>query len=310
MLKETEGKAYQPDQAIAELVTAIKKLPDPPRGPLGDRQHPLMQFSMANSLAGSANGSVVDGMMPRQPAQILAQDGGTQSVQTINEQQVRRQELFKKLQGHIREKIVVLDEKNMVLSAANDTLTRQLLRLNSSFPYIENEVSEEARLGSNTHWALEHMKDMRRATGGMISERTRRDVTNVNNLAAAAAAVHEGEIAATRSEARREAMLAKRSRAHNFDSDFDERAPSRKQTTTSKVRKAPESATALTNGNATHKRRRVEKVRGPSTERSLGAALNGRLGGGRASPRDTPAVEGAAARKKAKPLPAPVPRKK
>lgn len=308
MLKETEGKAYQPDQSIAELVTAIQNLPDAPHISTRDHHQPFLHFSVGNSLSGSANASIIDGSTPLGSQTTLPNANSGPSFHADDNQE-RRLDLFSKLKDQVREMTAVLDEKNMVLAAANETLTRQLFRLDSSLPFIDNEISEDARLGSNTHWALPHMKDMRRTNGGGAQERTRRDVTNVNNLAAAAAAVHEGEIAATRSEARREAMLAKRGRGHNFDSDFDERAPTRRQPATAKSRKAFEAPTSGPNGNAPHKRRRVEKVKGTSVERSLGAALNGRLAPGRASPRDTPTGD-VASRKKTKLVSGVAPRKK
>lgn len=300
MLKETEGKLHQPDQTVTDLVNDINKLPDPPRVPSLDRNQAYMQLSLANSISGSTTGSVVNGMTPRRIH--LTSDVDTQAQRMLSQDpDPQREELFVQLITKLKEMIAILDEKNMILSASNDTLFRQLTRFDSAIPHIENEVSEDARLGSNTHWALPHMKDLRR-TNSAPSDRGRRDVTNVNNLAAAAAAVHEGEIAATRSEARREAMLAKRNRARDPDSDIDDRAVSRKQVT-NKARKGQETTSdpKAVGGSQPAKRRRVDK--GGAGERAIGAALSGRLGGTRASPRGSPVPEGN--RKRTKPLVAP-----
>ena len=108
-------------------------------------------------------------------------------------------------------------------------------------------------------------------------------------------------------------MLAKRSRVLNADSDFDERAP-KKQATAAKVRRAPEvisngKLSANVNGAQPQKRRRAEKPAGTAMERSLSAALNGRLAVKKDNPRASPAPENY--RRRAKPLPAPaVSRKK
>lgn len=312
MLKETEGKAYAPDQAIAELVTAIARLPPAPRPQTQERPMPFMQLPMANSVnGGSAHGSVIDGVAPAGLNSDIDMPDASQSQQqpTADEHANRRHDLYGRLHYQVNEMTKILEEKNMVLQTANETLGRQLIRLESSFPHIDNELSEDARLGSNTHWALPHMKELRR-TNGTTTER-RRDVTNVNNLAAAAAAVHETEIAATRSEARREAMLAKRSRAPP-GYDFDDRGSvsGRKSSTTStKVRKTADAAPATVNGSS-GKRRRVDKpaaaaassaaAASVSSERAMSAALHGRLAQPARS-RDNSTAE--LARKKNKPAP-------
>ena len=315
MLNETEGKAYQHDRAVSAIFDSIDKLPKPPQQPSIERSQAFLYLSIANSTAASLSGSAVDGIIPQRPQSLLTAGSQSSDPNTVDEQAHERQEMFRRLRDHLIHLTSILDEKNMVLSAANDTLSRQVARLESSFPYIENEVSEEARLGSNTHWALPHMKEMRRANGG-VTERPKRDIQAANNLAAAAAQFHERDIAiaATRSEARREAMLAKRNRApHNLDSDVEDRTVLRKAAVTGKVRKAAENltdarASAVGSGGPSHKKRRVEKATVVPGERAMGAALNGRLGTGRASPRDTPLLE--ASKKKNKPLPANVAPKK
>lgn len=307
MLRETEGKAYPHEQAIDELVDAINDLPAPPRATQPQTQA-FLNFSLGNSVNVSANVSVIDGNTSRP---LTATDEQLPSSQTaLDEPAEKRRHLFYQLRTQLQQMIHVLDEKNHVLTTANDTLARQLSRLDGTIPHIETEISEEARLGSNTHWALPHMKELRKAAAPPQVERSRRDVQAANNLAAAAAAVHEGDIAATRSEARREAMLAKRTRHNNVDSDFDDRTTAKK-TQSYKVRKvqevAVESAKTAGAGGApqSHKRRRIEKVAAPALERSA-SALNGRLAAGRdlASPRETPAVE-VAKKRAAKPLLAP-----
>lgn len=149
--------------------------------------------------------------------------------------------------------LMTLDEKNHVMNCAIDGLEKQYQRCQSSLPYIEDEISEEARLGSMTHWAYNTEKPTEKK-GMMAGERTRRAA---NNLAAA-----EGDAAANRSEARREAVAARKGRVQNVDSDFDDnKTYSKKVQNGAKGRKIAEPAYGLGISNAAappNKRRRVE----------------------------------------------------
>jgi len=295
MLRETEGKAFPHEQAIDELVDAINELPNPPRSTQPQTQA-FLNFSLANSVNVSANVSVIDGNNSR--PQTAMDEHTSASQATLADPSEKRRRLFYQLRMQLQQMIHVLDEKNHVLTTANDTLARQLARLDGTIPYIETEISEEARLGSNTHWALPHMKDLRRTAVPPPTERSRREIQAANSLAAAAAAVHEGDIAATRSEARREAMLAKRTRHANLDSDFDDRGAGKKAQTT-KHRKMQEvlagnvkSIGAGSLAAQSHKRRRIEKGVAPALDRSA-STLAARLPVGRepASPTGAPVLE-------------------
>jgi hypothetical protein len=92
---------------------------------------------------------------------------------------------------------MILDEKNAVLLSANQTLSRQLARMESSYAHLDDEFSEEARYGSAKHWAYVN-KEVKKASNS--NERTRRDLAGANNLAVAAAVVHEGDVAASRQD--------------------------------------------------------------------------------------------------------------
>jgi len=300
LLRETEGKAYQYEQAIGELVSQIGRLPEPVKA-TSDPRAALMAFSLSNSINGSANVSVVDGHGPT----------GNAYQSDLEEPQVdvnfeTRRRTFGGLRDRMREIMGVLDEKNMMLNSANETLSRQLLRLDNTMPYIEEEISEEARLGSKTHWALYDIQQMRRVTG--TNERNKVDRQNANNLVAAAAVVAEAEL--SRSEARREAVQAKKRSQNAADSDFDERVP-KKGATAAKVRRVQEVAemkstqgTTTAAGQAS-KRRKVEKPVAPGLERTASTATNnGRV----INSREAPNPE--TSKKKMKPLPAPVSRKR
>ena len=101
--------------------------------------------------------------------------------------------------------MLTTDEKNHVLWNANSELQKQLYRLDTIFPYVEGEVSEEARLGSLTHWAYSN-KTTAKVAGPTGTERTRREVAAASNQHLTAA-LHDGD-PAMRSESRREAMMA------------------------------------------------------------------------------------------------------
>ncbi|KAB8337222.1 hypothetical protein FH972_021524 [Carpinus fangiana] len=301
LLKETEGKAYQPDLAITELLNKIDELPLPPRHKTSSQLQAFFGMSMNNSVNGSANPSIIDGNIPRSSQQLPDQ------LMQLDDHAEQRASLHRNLQMKLREMTMVLDEKNMVLSTANETLSRQLGRLDTTMPYVEAEISEEARLGSNTHWALPHMKDLRRSVGNG-TERSRRDIQAAANLAAAAAAMHDNDVAASRSEARREAMLAKRGhRNHNLDSDFDERPVGRK-IQSNKARKPQEERIDPRAPPQPHKRRRVEKPAAAAMERTVSTATNGRAApASRDAPREALVVE--AKKKRAAPT-ASAPRKR
>jgi hypothetical protein len=141
--------------------------------------------------------------------------------------------------------MMTADEKNHVISNANEELDRQIVRLDTVYPYIAGEISDEARLGSLTHWAYSNKSAAKAAT----NERPRReavaqrqDLTHV---------LHEAEVA-SRSEARREAVRA-RARRPNPDADYEEgRAP--RKTNSGKAR--GDNATVES---AAPKRRKVER---------------------------------------------------
>lgn len=143
--------------------------------------------------------------------------------------------------------MMTADEKNHVISNANEELDRQIVRLDTVFPYIAGEISEEARLGSLTHWAYSNKSTAKAAT----NERPRREA--VNHRQDLAHALHEAE-AASRSEARREAVLARKQRRAHVDADYEDTRAARK-TITGKSR--GDNATA--DQGAAAKRRKVER---------------------------------------------------
>ncbi|THC86980.1 hypothetical protein EYZ11_013574 [Aspergillus tanneri] len=172
------------------------------------------------------------------------------------------------------------DEKNHVISNANDELDRQILRLDTIFPFIAGEISDEARLGSLTHWAYSNRNAAAKAAA---NERPRREAASNKDLVHA---LQEAE-AVSRSEARREAVLARRQRRGHADSDLDEvRTGGSRKGQSSKVRAATGDASTAGHAHGASgtsgqtKRRKVERPpqvdTGAAMERTASSNASGR----------------------------------
>lgn len=290
MLKEVDAKVYPQDKELRRIADEIGRLPPPPRSNLHIHEGHFPGLSLYNSVNGSRNASVQSFNSAQPPP------AGSQSSASTQPDERRR--LFAELNKTIMQLVPMLDEKIAVFNTANETLKSQLWRMESSYIHVPEEISPEARWGSTTHWAYVTDKETKKSGAG-----SRRDAAGANSLAAAAAQV-EGE-AALRSEQRREAMYAKKSRKHAMDSDFDDAPASRKVAKTKKAVAAGEEGRArvglgITNGVGGPGKKRKNAAAQPM-ERAMSAALHGRL----VSPRETPSAEGNRGRKKAAPGPAP-----
>ncbi|KAI5206128.1 hypothetical protein E4T39_02628 [Aureobasidium subglaciale] len=309
LMKEVEAKVYGPTEALKFLTSSILNKPAPlsRNQPSSPR---LLSFTAPPSATASLASSVINGNQPTTFDQRVQDD--LESQQDEQADHARRSE-FQSLRHVIGNMITNLDEKNVVMAEANRALAQQLARLDSVMPHIENEISEESRLGSLTHWAYQDNR-AKKQTATTQNERNRRDVAATSSLAAAAAAVHDQDIAAARGEARRETK--KTNRGQPIDSDFDDRPTKRVQTGKSRKNADTEpkaSGPGIANGAAnapTTKRRKVEKapaVAGaPAMERSasnMSTVAKAARGAGHTTPRSTPAVE--TIKKKGKPGPAP-----
>ncbi|KAL3443061.1 hypothetical protein BJX65DRAFT_210781 [Aspergillus insuetus] len=184
-----------------------------------------------------------------------------------------RRVLFDRVRHTLSDLMLTADEKNHVISNANDELDRQIMRLDSIFPFIAGEISEEARLGSLNHWAYSN----RNAPKTTTSERPRREAASNKDLVHA---LQEAE-AVSRSEARREAVLARRRRAH-ADSDLEEaRAAGTRKGQSNKNRIPADHGSlghsqSVTGSSGQAKRRKVERPAnveaGAAMERSASGA--------------------------------------
>ncbi|KAJ3473149.1 hypothetical protein NLG97_g10487 [Lecanicillium saksenae] len=207
---------------------------------------------------------------------------------------IPRRQLFRQTAFKIQEMLVSLEEKNHVISTANDALQRQLARAEDVWPYLENEFSDEAKWGSATHWAYPENR------GGKSNfERARRDGAAAISAAAQALA----DEAAARSDARKQAVQAKKN-MRNANNNTEVDGP-REKKPSSKARRAEEGdnvglgISGAANGNP-QKRRKTEKAAAGGTpmERTISSALGSTASKGKGgSPRSTPAPEGAKKRR-------------
>jgi hypothetical protein len=311
MFKEVEAKIHDPEHMLQLLLDEVAQMPVPTQA---QRRDAIQNGNGADhSATASVNGSAM-----QDPATLYKQlfPDDFASLPPNEQADLQKRQAFFRLRMLIVNMLPTLDEKLVVLGAAIATKDRGLARMNSSYPQLDDEISEEARYGSLTHWAYADKEEKKK--GGQSHERQRREVVSANNLAAAAQHVHDADSIAAKSEARREAMLAnKRSRHQHIDSDFDDRPVKKPQ-----KRKAVAADTAagdarniglgITSNGALPqgKRKKTEKAlaaaaaaaaaAAPPMERSLSGALKAAGAGGRGgtSPRATPGVEGSGASKR------------
>ncbi len=306
MLKEVDAKVSGPEEIVKELVNAALRSPVPSRKPAVEQQaiDPLgSKDGTSPPIAGSANNLAASNAQHQERPP-------SQHREILDSTDLARRHLFRNMRMIMSEMLMTLDEKNHVMSTAIDGLDKQLMRCESSYPYIENEVSEEARYGNLNHWAYHEKAAEKKGT--TAGERTRREAAAAHQLASVN---HEVEGAALRSELRREAMAARKRNQH-LDSDFDDRQSTlKKQQSTGKGRRGVDTASpangtgvglGIANGsNATappSKRRKIEK---PNTGSTLGGipidramssvygSNGGSARGNAGSPRETPADEAA-----------------
>jgi hypothetical protein len=225
-----------------------------------------------------------------------------------------RRQLFRQTAFKIQEMLVSLEEKNHVISTANEALQKQLGRIEDVWPHLENEFSDEAKWGSTTHWAYLENR-IAKANNNSQAERSRRD--GAATLSAAAQQI--AEEAAARSSDRKQALAAKKNSKTNQANDADgdgksqEQAPKKGQNSGKSRKPAGEVAGAVglgisnpatSNGaNPAPKRRKVENKQanntgGAATENAMSTVFGaGAKQKTTTSPSGTPAPEGTKKRK-------------
>ena len=291
MLKEVDAKIYGPEAQLTELINSALKTPILPtsKAPHTD----TTDFPLPNSDTSQKNLSAAAeaGSRPESSSHAASRN--------ISDPSYPRRMQFHNIRSILCEILPTLDEKNHVINTAIACLDKQTRRCNSSFPHIADEISEEARLGSRTHWAYTD-KAAEKKGGMMAGERTRRAAND-------AAAKREAQEAAMRSESRRDALAARKPRNHHLDSDFDDnRVAGRKPQAGGKSRKAADASLGngvglgIVNGTAPpSKRRKVERP--PATNLGVEKAMLSVYGptarGGAGSPREISINDTASKRK-------------
>ncbi|EEU47978.1 uncharacterized protein NECHADRAFT_75096 [Fusarium vanettenii 77-13-4] len=309
LLKEVDAKLFAPEEQLFRLVAAAANAPLPEPRTNNEASSGIAPASAPMSAQNSSSGITVNNTL--QP--IPSVDESHKDL-VFDPSNLPRRHLFRQTAVKIQEMLVSLEEKNHVISTANEALQAQLARIEDVWPHLENEFSEEAKWGSDTHWAYPENRLARSHV-----DRTRRDGAAAISAAAQALA----EEAAARSDARKQAVQAKKnSRNHNnhanhnahHDSEADDHDGKHKAESTKKTaksRKTAESANvglgistaAANNGNPPQKRRKVEKTTNGAvtTERAMSTVFGTAAPKPKtASPRATPAPE---APKKRKALP-------
>ncbi|OQE42963.1 hypothetical protein PENCOP_c003G00398 [Penicillium coprophilum] len=222
LLKEVDAKAWALEENLLQLLqfsSQSQPVPHPP--------HP----------APIVGGVIREDVLPKDLSQ---------SVESPDSKS--RRLLFDRVRQSLSDLMMTADEKNHVISNANEELDRQVVRLDTVFPYIAGEISEEARLGSLTHWAYSNKSTAKAAT----NERPRREaVAQRQDLSHV---LQEAE-AASRSEARRDAVLARKQRRAQADADYeDTRSSGARKTNSGKSRGGDHAADP-----SVPKRRKVER---------------------------------------------------
>lgn len=288
MLKEVDAKIYGPEELLGQLVTTAIRAPIPPKQPASI--HSSIPMTRTNTdITDVQAGTTSEGTAPSQP-QAQSFSG---SLDDLGDPTVPRRRVFANLRMVLGEMLPALDEKNHVMLTATDCLDKQLARCESSYPHITDEISEEARCGSKTHWAY---RERTKAT--TVVERATRHL-------AASAAIQAADGPAARSEVRREALAARKQKSHYADSDFEDagaHTTNKKANAGSKGRKVAElyaeglgiSSAGTLHGPAS-KRRKVEKtVGGLPVQRTMSSVYGSNPSTAKGlSPRDTPVVDGA-----------------
>lgn len=314
LLKEVDAKVFAPEEALFQLVDAALNAPPPdPARSVNDASSSIAPASAPMSAQNSSSGVVFNGQFPGVPSTDEAANPALFEPSNLPRRQLFRQTALK-----IHDMLVSLEEKNHVISGANEALDRQLNRIEELWPHLESEFSDEAKWGSNTHWAYLDNR-VAKANNNSQAERSRRD----GAAALSAAAQQLAEEAAARSNDRKQAVAAKKSSKNQQPAETDgqgkQQEPSRKSLA-GKSRKPAATATETDGGvglgishpspangaNPAPKRRKVDKQQanagsGAGAEKAMSSVFGASAAKPKTtSPRETPVPE---ATKKRKALP-------
>ncbi|EAA26816.2 hypothetical protein GE21DRAFT_2803 [Neurospora crassa] len=303
LLKEVDAKIFAPEATLFELVDAALKAPVPDRTrSVTDGNNSVAPASTPMSAQNSTSGRVASNANPATVPPSITDSAHAAVFDPTN---LPRRHLFRQAAWKIQEMLVSLEEKNHVISTANDALHKQLSRIEEIWPHLENEFSDEAKWGSTTHWAYAENRVPK--TNHKEAERSRRE--GAATLSAAAQQI--AEEAAARSSDRKQALAAKKNnkgQATEPEADSKAQETTKKGPGTGKSRKHQAEATPVglgiangtpTNGTGPSKRRKVEKEPKANGSAPMERAMSSVFGNGTAkskttaSPRGSPAPDGA-----------------
>ncbi|KAI1388473.1 uncharacterized protein F4822DRAFT_402947 [Hypoxylon trugodes] len=299
LLKEVDAKIFAPEETLFQLVDAVLKSTPPEPKNSNDAASSIAAVSTPMSAQNSSSSLPANGNAPGS-----TDDNYNSNV--FDPSNLPRRQLFRQTAFKVQEMLVSLEEKNHVISTANEALSKELARINDVWPHLEAEYSDEAKWGSTTHWAYPE----NRVNRANQAERSRRD----GAATITAAAQQLAEEAAARSDARKQALIAKKGlKNQHQDSDVDDhdnkhKGESKKASNNnSKSRKAADTSAPVglgissgaatnTNGNPPSKRRKVETNKpangGQPMERAMSSVFgNNSTKTKNSSPRATPAPE-------------------
>ncbi|KAI2464314.1 hypothetical protein F4781DRAFT_80375 [Annulohypoxylon bovei var. microspora] len=301
LLKEVDAKIFAPEETLFQLVEAVLKSSPPEPRNANDASSSIAAASTPMSAQNSSSGFPANG-------NVAGSTDDNYNSTVFDPSNLPRRQLFRQTAFKVQEMLVSLEEKNHVISTANEALSKQLSRINDVWPHLEAEFSDEAKWGSTTHWAYPE----NRINRANQAERSRRD----GAATITAAAQQLAEEAAARSDARKQALIAKKGlKNQHQDSDLDDHDNKHKGESTkkapnhgSKSRKNADAAapvglgitsgatTNTTNGNPPSKRRKVENNKPANGGQPMERAMSSVFGTNatktkNASPRATPAPE-------------------
>lgn len=291
LLKEVDAKIFAPEEALGHLVdAALNSVPPEPKPMTDGGFLNIAPTSAPFSAPGSINGSVLNG----RPGSVTS---AIDPMAAFEPENLPRRQLFGQCAMTMQEMLISLDEKNHVISTAVEAMNRGLARLDGCFPYIEREISDEARLGNPNHWAYIDNRQSPRS-----NEKTRKEAASV--ILSAAQQAGESDAQAAKSEARRQAVLAKKNnRNAHAGSDFEDHRGEngRKVHGNTKIRRPrdePSVGLGITNGANGNAPKRVKTSRATNGATGMERSASGVTGSSAAnakgkagSPRETPIPE-------------------
>ena len=264
LLKEVDAKAWAPEAHLQTLLAACITSKPPPN--LSSEFQITLDYTAVSDPNIRASNTDYNAI----PVVDNASRASAQSHHDL--QSFEHRKMFYHLRSTLAEMMVSMDEKNHLINSANEDLSRHVKRLTSVYPHLTGEISEEARLGSLTHWA--YIENKPPAKNNAANSR--------REAAAGLAAMHDTDIA-SRSESRREAMLARKQRQNQLDSDFDDPRPAKRANVNGKSRRVGEITAesvpglGISGAVPAAKRKRAEKPAGVAAmERSVSGAFAGR----------------------------------